>query len=186
MHNDPEGRRSTRKAASKGGCQRVWRCHGAWTHLTIQGSHYSAAQRPCPHSKNTTVRALLSGGDIPGNPIDAHLLQMTSPELKLAVSASQGLASRCETTERSFRGQEWKGPSGVSSCLHREPRPVNLLLPHIDRSIKALHRTVADPRRESPRTYHSVWWIDSIEEEADSQEWESLADRPSTGSVIGR
>ncbi len=53
-------------------------------------------------------------------------------------------------------------------------------------SIKALHRTVADPRRESPQTYYSVWWIHSIEEEADSQGWESLADRPSIGSVIVR
>src|SRR5208283_3852739 len=70
--------------------------------------------------------------------------------------------------------------------LRRDPRPVNPLLLHIDRSIKVLHRTVADQQRECPQTYYSVCWIDSTEEEADSRGWESLADRPSTGSVIVR
>jgi len=61
-----------------------------------------------PAPRNTTVRALLPRGDVPGNPIDAHLLQMISPELKLVAPASQGLASRCKATrqQRSLRGQE--------------------------------------------------------------------------------
>src|SRR5208337_4403101 len=49
-----------------------------------------------PAPRNTTVRAMLPRGDVPGNPIDAHLLQMISPELKLVAPASQGLASRCQ------------------------------------------------------------------------------------------
>ena len=40
---------------------------------------------------------------------------------------------------------------------------------HIDRSIQVLHRIVADPQRESPQIYYPIYWIDSIEEEADSK-----------------
>src|SRR5208337_1549064 len=87
---------------------------------------------PCPHPKNTTVRALLPRGDVPGNPIDAHLEQMTSLELKRAVSASQGLDSGCKAIEGTLRGQEWEatvrgeqsvypGRSEDVSTLLREP-----------------------------------------------------------------
>ena len=55
---------------------------------------------PARTQKNTTVRALLPRGDVPGNPIDTHLLQMISLQLKLTVSASQGLASGCKATEQ--------------------------------------------------------------------------------------
>ena len=111
---------------------------------------------PTRTQKTRPCQRCYPGGDVPGNPIDAHLLQMISPELKLAASTSQGLASRCKATKE------------------------------LSRPGKALHRNVADPRHESPQTYYSVCWIDPIEEEADSQGWESLADRPSTGSVVVR
>src|SRR5271165_2625680 len=70
------------------------------TTLRLRDPAPTQKTRPCEHSYH--------GGDVPGNPIDAHLLQMISPELKLAVSASQGLASHCKATrqQRSLRGQE--------------------------------------------------------------------------------
>src|SRR5271157_4029920 len=88
----------------------------------------TCGSRTLPALTSTTVRALFHRGtyppgNVPGNPIDAHLEQMTSLELTRAVSASQGLDSGCKATEGSLRGQEWEASvRGKQSAYPRTVR----------------------------------------------------------------
>src|SRR5271157_3678245 len=108
MHNDPKGDRSTRNAAStrssasaSGDARTRGRARPFKEAINLR---LTDPARTNKHDRASAVPP----GKVPGNPIDAHLEQMTSLELTRAVSASQGLDSGCKATEGSLRGQEWE------------------------------------------------------------------------------